>query len=236
MRLGEPVQRILFEGRSARGVEAGGIERHYDAVVLNAGFAHAMQRLVPNALRRRWTDRKIESKRFSCSTFMLYLGVEGTLPDIAHHTVFLAGDYKRNVAEIEPATMPPTAPSFYVQNACVTDRGLAPPRQLDIVCAGSGRPQPSGRHRLGRACASLSRPDATTAGADRHYAPGPSHCLRKDADAGRLGARHAIYRGATFNLAHNLGQMLHMRPRNRFEIWMASIWPAAGRIPAADCR
>ena len=27
----------------------------------------------------------------------------------------------------------------------------------------------------------------------------------------------SIYRGATFNLAHNLGQMLHMRPRNRFE-------------------
>ena len=26
-----------------------------------------------------------------------------------------------------------------------------------------------------------------------------------------------IYRGATFNLAHNLGQMLHFRPRNRFE-------------------
>ena len=26
-----------------------------------------------------------------------------------------------------------------------------------------------------------------------------------------------IFRGATFNLAHNLGQMLHLRPRNRFE-------------------
>jgi phytoene desaturase len=26
-----------------------------------------------------------------------------------------------------------------------------------------------------------------------------------------------IHRGATFNLAHNLGQMLHFRPRNRFE-------------------
>ncbi len=26
-----------------------------------------------------------------------------------------------------------------------------------------------------------------------------------------------IYRGATFNLAHNLGQMLHLRPHNKFE-------------------
>ena len=28
---------------------------------------------------------------------------------------------------------------------------------------------------------------------------------------------HEIHRGATFNLAHTLTQMLHMRPRNRFE-------------------
>lgn len=26
-----------------------------------------------------------------------------------------------------------------------------------------------------------------------------------------------MYRGATFNLAHNLGQMLHLRPHNKFE-------------------
>ena len=28
---------------------------------------------------------------------------------------------------------------------------------------------------------------------------------------------YEIYRGATFNLAHDLSQMLHMRPHNRFE-------------------
>jgi phytoene desaturase len=27
---------------------------------------------------------------------------------------------------------------------------------------------------------------------------------------------YGVYKGATFNLAHNLGQMLHLRPRNRF--------------------
>ena len=26
-----------------------------------------------------------------------------------------------------------------------------------------------------------------------------------------------VYRGATFNLAHNFSQMLHLRPQNRFE-------------------
>ena len=26
-----------------------------------------------------------------------------------------------------------------------------------------------------------------------------------------------VYKGATFNLAHNLGQMVYLRPRNKFE-------------------
>jgi phytoene desaturase len=30
-------------------------------------------------------------------------------------------------------------------------------------------------------------------------------------------SRYEIHSGATFNLAHNLSQMLHLRPRNRFE-------------------
>ena len=29
--------------------------------------------------------------------------------------------------------------------------------------------------------------------------------------------RYEIHLGATFNLAHSLSQMLHLRPRNRFE-------------------
>ena len=29
--------------------------------------------------------------------------------------------------------------------------------------------------------------------------------------------RYAVYKGATFNLAHTLGQMLYLRPRNKFE-------------------
>ncbi|MBV8913924.1 MAG: phytoene desaturase, partial [Acetobacteraceae bacterium] len=123
---GEPVEQILFEGRRAVGLRAGGRERRYDALVIGSDFAQTMTRLVPDRLRRRWTDRKIAAKKFSCSTFMLYLGVEGTFPDLAHHTIYLARDYARNLREIE-AGLAPEEPSLYVQNACVTDPALAPP-------------------------------------------------------------------------------------------------------------
>ena len=120
------VDEILFEGRRAVGVRVGGIEHRYDALVINADFAQTMTTLVPDALRRRWSDKKIAKKRFSCSTFMMYLGIEGSIPDLSHHTVFLSTDYRRNLAEIE-AGQAPGEPSFYVQNACVTDPALAPP-------------------------------------------------------------------------------------------------------------
>ena len=127
IRLNDPVERIEFQGRQAVGLQVAGERLDYDAIVLNADFGHAMRTLVPDALRRRWTNRKIARKKFSCSTFMLYLGIEGEVPELAHHTVFLSREYRRNVAEIEAGLAPPDQPSFYVQNACVTDRSLAPP-------------------------------------------------------------------------------------------------------------
>ncbi|MCB1128804.1 MAG: phytoene desaturase, partial [Verrucomicrobiae bacterium] len=125
IRLGEPVEEMLFAGRKAVGVRTAQETIHADAVVMNADFARGMQRLVPDALRTRWTDRRLARKKFSCSTFMMYLGVEGTF-DLPHHTIHIADDYASNLADIEDRHVLSQDPSFYVQNACVTDPSLAP--------------------------------------------------------------------------------------------------------------
>ncbi|NIP96239.1 MAG: phytoene desaturase, partial [Akkermansiaceae bacterium] len=94
--------------------------------MLNADFAHAMRHLVPDRLRRRWSDRKIESKRFSCSTFMIYLGVEGRYEEVAHHTIMMSREYRDDLDAIENRHELTEHPSFYLQNPCVTDPTLAP--------------------------------------------------------------------------------------------------------------
>src|SRR5262249_36784076 len=124
--LGEPVTEMLFDGRRAVGVKTSAGEYRADAVVVNADFAHAMTKLVPDHLRRRWTDAKIEKKKFSCSTFMMYLGLEGRQDHVPHHTIHCAADYASNLADIESRHVLSEDPSFYVQNACVTDDSLAP--------------------------------------------------------------------------------------------------------------
>ncbi len=216
IRTAEPVEEILWQGRRAVGVRAGGAERRYDAVVINGDFAHTMSTLVPDSLRKRWTDRKLATKKFSCSTFMMYLGLEGTLPDLAHHTIYLAQDYRRNLAEIE-AGEAPGDPSFYVQNACVTDRAMAPPGHSSLYVL-----VPVG-HRVGEGVdweTERSRYRALTLERlGRIGLGGIEKRIRFEKIMTPRDWEHdlGVHRGATFNLAHNIRQMLHMRPRNRFE-------------------
>jgi phytoene desaturase len=216
VRLGEPVEQILFEGRRAVGVRTGAGDVRHDAVVVNADFAHAMKRLVPDALRRRWSDKRIAQKKFSCSTFMLYLGIEGRIDGLAHHTIHLARDYRRNIDEIETAKAPPTEPSFYVQNACVTDPGLAPPGHSTLyvllpVGNNAGGIDWAAEQARYRALALRQLEKIGIADIERRIV------FEKILTPAGWEEDMGIHLGATFNLAHSLGQMLHRRPRNRYE-------------------
>ena len=101
IRLNEPVEELLFDERQITGVRTDRQTYMSGQVVINADFAHAMSHLVPDRLRRRWTDRRIARKKFSCSTFMMYLGIEGRYDDLEHHTIFLAEGYAQNLRDIE---------------------------------------------------------------------------------------------------------------------------------------
>ena len=214
--LDDEVDEIAFRGRRAVGVRSRTGYHECDALVINADFARAMTRLVPDALRRRWSDRKIAKKQFSCSTFMLYLGIEGRFDDLAHHTIYLARDYMRNLDEIGRRHVLSSDPSFYVQNACVTDPSLAPHGMSTLYVllpvthqhpnVDWAREAPAFREVALRQLGKLGIADIESRiRFERMITPA-------DWDRG-----YEIHLGATFNLAHTLRQMLHLRPRNRFE-------------------
>jgi phytoene desaturase len=218
IQLNEPVRELLFEGRRVVGLRTDTGAKQADAVVLNADFLRSMSKLVPDRLRNRWTDRKIARKKLSCSTFMLYLGIKGEMPETAHHTIFLSREYKQNFREINDGRAPPKVPSFYMQNACVSDPALAPPGYSTLYVL-----VPVGHTREGGV-------EWNAAERARYRAV----ALKRLADAGLPAIEERIvfekivtpddwendmdvHRGAVFNLAHSLPQMLHLRPRNRFE-------------------
>ncbi len=216
-RLGEEVTEVLFDGKKAVGVKTPQGEYRGDAVILNADFAHAMGKLIPNARRPKWTDAKLEKKRYSCSTFMMYLGLDGPAPDLPHHTIYTSEDYLGNLDDIENKHRLSEDPSVYVQNACGTDPSLAPAGKHTLYVLAPVTHQhgnvdwakevPAFRTKVLKQLEKLGVEDVEKR---TRY--------EKVLTPANWQHDHHIFKGATFNLAHNLGQMLHLRPRNRFDI------------------
>ena len=216
VRLGEPVTELLFDGRRVAGARTEQGEYRADAVVVNADFAQAMSTLVPDRLRRRWTDAKLARKRYSCSTFMLYLGIDGRADDVAHHTIYTAEDYVGNLADIETRRQLTADPSVYVQNASVTDPTLAPKGMSTLYVLA---PTPNRTDTLDWDELAPAYRKTVLKQVEKIGVTNVEKRIRfeKQVTPRTWEDEYGVFRGATFNLAHTLRQMLHLRPRNRFD-------------------
>jgi phytoene desaturase len=217
VRLNTPVQEIVVrDGRAAGLLLEGGETVEGDAVVINPDFAWAMRHLVKPEHRRKYTDARLAAMEYSCSTFMLYLGLDRRF-DLPHHTIVFSQDYRRNVQEIVESKRLPGDPSFYVQNASATDPTLAPAGHsavyvlVPVPNQTSGidwaREAPGFRDLILR----LLQERTELRDLDRHLV---REKVITPADWER---EYGLYNGATFNLSHTIGQMLYFRPHNRFE-------------------
>ncbi|MEZ6136485.1 MAG: phytoene desaturase family protein [Pirellulaceae bacterium] len=217
IRLNEAVTGFTFEGRRPTTIHTNHGAYEADAVIINADFARAMVDLVPNSIRRNWTDEKIRQKRFSCSTFMMYLGLEGRYDDLPHHTIHITSEYKRNLQQIEVDFVLPDAPSFYVQNAAVTDSSLAPEGKSTLYVL---VPVPHTSQNVTWNSETIRNYRELTLDQLAHVGLDD---IRERIVTERIitpqiwSEDFGLYRGATFNLTHSLSQMLHRRPHNRFE-------------------
>jgi phytoene desaturase len=214
--LNEPVDRVLIEKGKAIGVKTANHRLPADAVVVNADFAGAMKRLVPNRLRNKWTDEKLAKKSYSCSTFMMYLGIDGRYDDVSHHTIYLAKDYKQNLRDIEDLHQLSDTPSFYVQNASVTDPTLAPDGKSTLYVLLPVT------HESGKVDWAKESPRYREIALNQMEKIGITDVRRrirteKIVTPTGWASEFDLYKGATFSMAHSLDQMLHLRPHNRFE-------------------
>lgn len=216
--LNSPVKKLIIENDTVTGVELeNGALDYADYVVINADFANAMKHIVPEEKRKKYNDKKLENMKYSCSTFMLYLGLNKIYDNINHHNIFFSGDYHNNVDEISVTKILPEDPSIYVQNASLTDPSLAPE---------------------GKSAFYVLVPIANTTGSidwNKEAEPFKERVLDLlETRANLRGLRESIeymkmvtpldwrdrmdvYNGATFNLGHNITQMLYFRPHNEFE-------------------
>lgn len=91
-----------------------------DIVLVNADLPYAYESL----LGERYEG--IDRFDFSCSAFLMYLGVDGTYPDLPHHNLIVPGDLRRACDDIFERHQVPADPAFYICNPSKTDPSLAP--------------------------------------------------------------------------------------------------------------
>ena len=210
-----PVTGLEFEGRRIRAVESSLGRREYDSVLINGDFAQVVPELVPDHLRKRWSNQRVKKAKYSCSTFMLYLGIEGVETDLPHHTIHIPTTYTDALDAIDPRHELHDNPPFYVQNACVTDPGQAPDNHSTLYVLVPVT------HQTGSVDWEAEAPRYRQLILERLEAFGIKNLEQRIRTERMITpadwqSKHFVHRGAVFNLAHSMDQMLHKRPGNRF--------------------
>jgi phytoene desaturase len=96
-----------------------------DAVVANADYPYVENRLLDERYRSIGT-RAWERKTFAPAVLNFYLGVNRTLPELAHHTFFFDTDWDAHFGSVYGRRRWPDDPLFYIHIPSRTDPTCAP--------------------------------------------------------------------------------------------------------------
>lgn len=121
------VDEIVIENGKATGVRIDDEVNAADYVVCNADFPYAMKQLVKDEpAKGKYTDKKIDKMKYSCSTLVFYLGMNRKYESVEHiHHFVFDEDMEKNMQNIFGGAKPRRA-SFYVYIASKMDASLAP--------------------------------------------------------------------------------------------------------------
>lgn len=217
VRYGKTVREIIVEKGAAKGIVLENGEKVLaDKVIVNADFAYAMNNLVKEGTLKKYSRKRLAKKQYSCSIFMLYLGVKKKY-DLPHHSIVFAHDYKKNVGDIFDGRLTKRDFSFYVQNAGYSDPTLAPRGKSTLYVL---VPVPNNKSDIDwKKNAPIIRERVLELMEERlGLGDIREHIeVEKIITPERWEYDFNVQYGAVFNLGHQLRQMLWFRPHNRFE-------------------
>jgi phytoene desaturase len=218
IRLSTPVRRVVVkDGKTTGLILDNDTFIESDAVVIGADFGFAMETLFDPGVIKKWSPANLRKKTYSCSTFMLYLGLDKVYNE-PHHKIIFANDYRGEIEKIDKDRPPTDDFSIYLNNASVIDLTLAPKGHSALYVLVPVSNQKSGMQWTKEECISFRnkvlqqiKKRTSMTDIDQHIKT-ESMISPRDWEHD-----HSLFIGATFNLGHSLDQMLYFRPHNRFE-------------------
>lgn len=125
--LNNPVKEIMFSGGKAIGIKTESATDKADIVICDTDFPYAMNELIKETKAKgKYTDKKLSHMQYSCSTFILYLGLKKKYPELSVHNLYLGDNFRENVEMAFTGDLP-KSPVLYMYCASKIDKSQAPP-------------------------------------------------------------------------------------------------------------
>jgi phytoene desaturase len=235
-KMSSPVDEVLVENGSAVGVRlAGGEVLKADLVVVNADLPYAAQRLVPEKWRdgTRLSNKALGRAKYSCSTFMLYLGLDTKYEDLPHHLIYLSNAARKtDRATLEDRQADLEDPPFYAVNPNVTDPAGAPKGHSAMYVL-VPTPNTGDPHDWKRIEAELTKKvpqwlaKVGAKDVEKHIVEQRAFTAETWRD------EFNVFRGAVFNLSHTWLQLGPLRPRVKSPHVNNLYWVGGGTHPGS---
>ncbi|GKX29667.1 dehydrosqualene desaturase [Vallitalea longa] len=119
------VSEIIIEKGTAIGVKSvSGIDRA-DIIICDADFPYAVKNLIKaERAKGKYTDKKISEMKYTCSTFIMHLGLKKTYPKLLVHNIYIGNDFKENIQSAFIGKLP-KHPSLYIYCPSRIDNTMA---------------------------------------------------------------------------------------------------------------
>lgn len=124
--LNEKVQTITYEGSRVTGVVTQSGRRFSADQIASNGDVVSTYATITGSRYAARKLRSLKSKRFSPSLFVVHLGLKGTFPRIAHHSILFSDRYGPLLDDIYTHGRLPEDPSIYLHNPGASDASVAP--------------------------------------------------------------------------------------------------------------
>lgn len=118
------IESINTEKDNVTSLTINGDIHEFDTIIASSDYHHTETLL--NKENRNYSEEYWESKIFAPSSLIYYLGINQTLPNLKHHTLFFENDLDDHIDCIYEDKKWPEKPLFYVCCPSKTDDNVAP--------------------------------------------------------------------------------------------------------------
>jgi len=126
VKLNSDVEEVVFEDKVVKGIKLKNEFIESDGIIMNADFPYAMNHLIKDpSVKGKYKEKYINNMDYSCSVFLLYLGINQKIDTLKLHNLYFGSDFDQNLEEIFKGKLP-SDPAFYIYSPSRIDSSVAP--------------------------------------------------------------------------------------------------------------